>query len=213
MAGKNKRVSLDVQCLNGHNFTLGPGIEVNPKQGNSSPGFYALCPTCGGTTPLRNMAVAKFVELPETATYDQILIALGKDQQQIENQDPPAQNQKEAMKLLLKSINRIKVLTWSGGWGNSTTSSSGNEKVNIEAGTKPKTVIKPMTVSTEPEARVNSREDYIPTGQDVFLDIVQNSQLAEETVEFLKEWIAVESNWDDPRNVREALAKAACPFG
>ena len=204
MAARGKRTSLNLTCVHEHDFVLDPDIQIN----SVGAGFQAICPTCGGVAPVKNAAVARLLDLDESSTKAQILVAMGRDpvsslavelgkpeespsgENKDDPEDPDLQNQDENPEgedpplLVVKPISR-----------------------SVQ---KQRVAMKPMIESAEPEVRT-SDEDHILTGQDVFLDIVQTSGLADDTVVFLRQWIAVEGNWDDPRNVREALAKAAVP--
>ena len=75
---------------------------------------------------------------------------------------------------------------------------------------KPSVVI-PARDRLSPPPAMEAGED-LPTAQDVFLNVVKTSQLADDIKVFLTEWILVsDSKWEDPRVVREALLKANVP--
>jgi len=73
MVKKPKRVSLNLICVHGHDFILKSDIRIN----SVGAGFQAICPTCGAIAPVKNAAVAKFLDLDESSTKVQILAALG----------------------------------------------------------------------------------------------------------------------------------------
>lgn len=225
---KTDKISLAARCIHGHDFILTRNARLKLKGDRS--GFSVICPTCEGVAPVKIRALAKLWGLPETATAEDVVAVTGLEAEGGMRGDPIAENAEP-----VKDMEETEQSSEDPEASYPGEESYGNEGGEVVTGEE---VIPPEAVEVPVEAPVkrviSSRtgqrpqgvmrpartidlsvpedpQEYIPSGQEIFLEIVRQAKLPADQERLLNNWIPVEPEWEEPMKVRATLGRAGVP--